>query len=309
MSDINIRGVVVHFHVPSGIVRAVDNVSALFDKGKITGIIGESGCGKSVLGLSILGLVPPYAAVSGEIIFDGENLMTASKQRMRVLRGREIGLIPQSPSDSLNPARTIGSQLTEALSLIEKDRKLRCERAVQLLYEFGFDDPKRILRSYPFELSGGMQQRALCAIGVCCAPRWILADEPTKGLDRQLCGQVTDTLLGLKDFGVESMLVITHDLELARSLCDVIAVMYGGEIVEMGPNLLSTPHHPYTKAFLRSLPDNGLHPMKGAPLSPSDAFPGCKFSARCPDCTTYCLENHPDPYSSGDGMVRCFLYA
>ncbi|MCL2616599.1 MAG: ABC transporter ATP-binding protein, partial [Defluviitaleaceae bacterium] len=237
--DIVIENAVVHFKVSAGFVRAVDRVSIRIEAGKITGLIGESGCGKSLLGLAILGLLPPYAYTSGDIVYDGLHIPSATQKELKVLRGRKIGFIPQSPADSLNPVRRIGSQLDEALSLVEKHAQSRRQLAEQLLRGFGFDNPARILRSYPFELSGGMQQRALCAIGVCCSPQWVLADEPTKGLDQALCHQVRETLLSLSNFGVDSMFVITHDLDLAENLCDVIAIMYAGQIVEMGEQVLN----------------------------------------------------------------------
>ena len=308
MNDIILRDAVVHFEVANGVVRALDYVTAHFKAGKITGIIGESGCGKSVLGLSVLGLLPPYAKAGGEILFGELNITTAGLREVQALRGRQIGLIPQNPSDSLNPVRTVGSQLTEALSLIEKNKNARYAKAVKLLADYGFDDPERIMRAYPFELSGGMQQRALCALGVCCSPKWVLADEPTKGLDRQLCEQVAETLTGLKAFGVESMLIITHDLEVAL-LCDEIAVMYAGEIVEMGTDALRSPSHPYTRAFLKSLPQNGMHPMMGMPPAPGFDSPGCKFAPRCPECGERCLAGRPPAYPHANGITRCFLYA
>ena len=307
--DILFNDVYVHFRVPAGSVRAVDGVSTRFAARHITGLIGESGCGKSVLGLSILGLLPPYAHISGDIRL-GDHAVTGAKPRaLRALRGREVGLIPQSPGESLNPVRRIGSQLEEALSLAEPNRKQRQQRALSLLRDFGFKDPAHILRAYPFQLSGGMQQRVLCAIGVCCAPSWVLADEPTKGLDEALCRQVEETLSGLGDFGVQSMLIITHDLHLAASLCDTVAVMYGGQIVEMGSNILTNPRHPYTRAFLESLPENGMQPMPGRPPAPGDNLPGCKFAPRCPHASERCKTTPPDIIRHNNSQVRCFLYA
>ena len=239
---IEIRNLHVTFKLPAMDVYAVDDVSISFQDGKITGIIGESGCGKSVLGLTLLGLLSPYAVVQGEILMD-ETVLTPESSRR--LLGRKIGLIPQNPSESLNPARTISFHLKEALMPLKLSRRESRKRSLQLLQDFGFSNPTRILRAYPHELSGGMQQRVLCAIGTACSPQWILADEPTKGLDRDLRDQVLKTLLSLKHQGVESMLVITHDLSLARELCDSLAVMYAGQIVEKGERILENPLHPY----------------------------------------------------------------
>jgi len=307
--DILMENAVVHFKVASGAVRAVDQVSVRFEAGKITGLIGESGCGKSVLGLSILGLLPSYACFAGDIVYDGLHILSAPQKELRALRGRKIGFIPQSSADSLNPTRRIGSQLDEALRLVEKNAQRRRMRAVELLRGFGFDDPERILRAYPFELSGGMQQRALCAIGVCCSPRWVLADEPTKGLDKDLCQQAQEMLRSLHKFGADSMLVITHDLSFAENLCDIVAIMYAGQIVEMGEQVLKNPRHPYTQAYLSALPRNGMHPMAGAPPAPGYELPGCRFASRCPYVVERCRIECPDAYTGEAGMVRCFLHA
>lgn len=306
MTGLHIQDFTVTFALPGLNVRAVDNVTVHFPAGQITGLIGESGCGKSVLGLAILGLLPPYAAVGGTIALDGQVL---TSQAFRKRLGTEIGLIPQNPADSLNPARTIAAHLKEALLPMKLSRRAARERAAQLLRDFGFPDPDRILRAYPHELSGGMQQRVLCAIGSACSPRWMLADEPTKGLDRDLRGQVQETLLSLRGRGVESMLIITHDLPLARGLCDSLAVMYAGQILEMGPGLLEKPRHPYTRAFLDALPENGFQPIGGVATRAGERLPGCPFAPRCPYAGDRCRRERPGAYSPEPGwMVRCFRY-
>lgn len=307
--DIILKDVSVYFQVSNGFVRAVDQVSATFQRGEITGLIGESGCGKSILSLAILGLLPPYAQVQGDIFYQGVNLAQASLKELRALRGREISLIPQNPGDSLNPVRKIGVQLAEALEITGEDRNTRQLKAESLLRSFGFDDPKRILGAYPFELSGGMQQRVLCALGIACTPQWVLADEPTKGLDLALREQVYENLLTVKNHGVEGMLVITHDLVLAEKLCDNVAIMYSGEIVEMGEDVLQEPLHPYTQAFLQALPQRGMEPLSGSPPTPWDNLPGCKFAPRCNRCIDRCTLEKPEAYVRGKRIVRCFLYA
>lgn len=307
--DIILKDVSVYFQVSTGFVRAVDQVSAAFPHGQITGLIGESGCGKSVLGLAVLGLLPPYAQISGDVFYRGINLAQASVKELRALRGRELSLIPQNPGDSLNPVRRIGAQLDEALRLVEGNRNIRRQKAESLLRSFGFEDPRRIMNAYPFELSGGMQQRVLCALGISCTPCWVLADEPTKGLDLALREQVYENLLTVKNQGVEGMLVITHDLVLAETLCDSVGVMYSGEIVELGKDVLREPRHPYTEAFLESLPKKGMKPLPGSPPAPWDNPPGCKFAPRCSQCTSRCIIEKPQAYVHGDRMVRCFLYA
>lgn len=303
---IEVKNLAVTFHLPKLDVRAVDGVCAVFPEGMITGLIGESGCGKSVLGLALMGLLPPYAGVEGAMTMDGQ-VLTVKTARKRL--GTEIGLIPQNPSDSLNPARTIKAHLKEAMLPIRLRRTDMVRRAETLLGDFGFRDPQRILKAYPHELSGGMQQRVLCAMGSACSPKWILADEPTKGLDRDLRDQVQETLLSLKGQGVQSMLVITHDLPLARGLCDQLAVMYAGQILEIGPGLLEEPLHPYTQAFLAALPENGFQPMKGVAPRAGERLPGCAFAPRCPYATERCHRERPGDYHPRpDRTVRCFRY-
>lgn len=296
----------VTFRLPGLEVRAVDGVTTCFPAGRITGLIGESGCGKSVLGMAALGLLPPYAGVEGRLSLDGADLSGGGARR---LLGAEIGLIPQSPADSLNPARTVRAHLSEALRPLGLGRTEAGRRAADLLRSFGFPAPGRVLRAYPHELSGGMQQRVLCAVGAACSPRWVLADEPTKGLDRDLRGQVRDTLLSLRARGVESMLVITHDLPLARSLCDGLAVMYAGQILEQGADVLLRPLHPYTRAFLDALPENGFQPMPGVAPRAGERLPGCPFAPRCPRRLERCGAERPPACAPEPGrMVRCFLY-
>lgn len=327
--NLRIENAVVYFKVKDGTVKAVDHVTATFYAGEITGLIGESGCGKSVLGMAILGLLPEYAQVEGGIWLEGQNLFALKPGQMRRLRGRKIGLIPQNPADSFNPVRRIGGQIEEGLQ-VGADRQKKAERRgaelkkselwqVQskggspkgLLQEFGFDqaDADRVARSYPFELSGGMLQRAAAAMGTASQPEWILADEPSKGLDETLRRQLYQTLLQVKERGAKGMLIITHDLELAVTLCDRLAVMYSGEIVEMGKNILTDPKHPYTQGLIASLPQNGMHPMKGSAPAPWEHITGCKFAARCPHASKCCLEKKPESYPLSDRIVRCFLYA
>ena len=303
---IAIKNLSVTFRLPGLNVRAVDGVSADFPAGSITGLIGESGCGKSVLGLALMGLLPPYAQVSGTIAMNGE-ILTPAGARKRL--GTQIGLIPQNPSDSLNPARTISAHLKEAMLPLKCSRQETRRRSRQLMQDFGFSDPQRILKAYPHELSGGMQQRVLCAIGSACCPPWILADEPTKGLDRDLREQVQQTLLSLRHQGVQSMLVITHDLPLAKGLCSQLAVMYAGQILEVGKELLDHPCHPYTQAFLAALPEQGFQPMEGVAPRAGERLPGCPFAPRCPYAQPRCHRERPGNYSPIPGrMVRCFRY-
>ncbi len=305
-SGIIVDGLSVAFHLPKGDVRALDGVSAHFPDGEITGIIGESGCGKSVLGLAILGLLPSYASAEGTIMLEGQPLEPGTARRRL---GRELGLIPQNPSESLNPSRTVKAHIQEALLPLKLSGKERRERARELLSAFGFPDPDPILRAYPHELSGGMQQRVLCAVGAACSPRWILADEPTKGLDKELRAQVQETLLSLRGQGVRSMVVITHDLLLARGLCRRIAVMYGGQILETGPRVLDHPLHPYSRAFLAALPENGFQSIPGTAPGAGERFSGCPFAPRCELAKARCRRERPAAYRpEPERVVRCFEY-
>ncbi|MEI3266370.1 MAG: ABC transporter ATP-binding protein [Frisingicoccus sp.] len=308
---IELRDLVVHFPVRRGLVKAVDHVSVTFEEHQITGIIGESGCGKSVMGMAVLGLLPGYAKVCGEILYGGRNLRELSPKQMRRLRGRQLGLIPQNPGDSLNPVRRIGGQIMEAAALIGVKREEQKKQTADLLLRFGFEKNhlKRVEKAYPLELSGGMQQRALAAMGAASRPKWILADEPSKGLDVELRKQMYDTLRKMKNECVDSMLIITHDIALARNLCDSVAVMYSGQIIEKGKDILQNPKHPYTMGLMESLPENGFKPMRGIAPAPGQDFSGCKFAPRCPWAKAECWKKPPEFYSLDDRIVRCFLYA
>ena len=308
---IELRDLVVHFPVRRGLVKAVDHVSVTFEEHQITGIIGESGCGKSVMGMAVLGLLPGYAKVCGEILYGGRNLRELSPKQMRRLRGRQLGLIPQNPGDSLNPVRRIGGQIMEAAALTGVKREEQKKQTADLLLRFGFEKNhlKRVEKAYPLELSGGMQQRALAAMGAASRPKWILADEPSKGLDVELRKQMYDTLRKMKNECVDSMLIITHDIALARNLCDSVAVMYSGQIIEKGKDILQNPKHPYTMGLMESLPENGFKPMRGIAPAPGQDFSGCKFAPRCPWAKAECWKKPPEFYSLDDRIVRCFLYA
>ena len=302
----------MYFPVKSGYVRAVDGISATFKEGEITGIIGESGCGKSVLGMYLLGMLPDYAVKSGEIWYDGKNLETFSKKERRRIRGRELGLIPQNPGDSLNPVRKVGGQIWEAARLRDSSGEKK-ETVQKLLEIFGFqkDTAKRVAGAYPFELSGGMQQRAVAAMGTASGAKWILADEPSKGLDMTLRRQMYDTLRLVRDRKVKGMLIITHDLVLAEKLCDQVAVMYAGQILEKGPSrkVLKDPAHPYTQGLLDSLPSRGMHPMKGIAPAPHEKLSGCRFAPRCPYVSDRCLQSESEEMEVRGRKVRCFQYA
>lgn len=301
--SIGVEHLKIDFVLPNRRVKVLHDLSVSFPKKKITGIIGESGSGKSVLGMAMLGILPPYAQVNGDFFFEEMHFGYRSKEQQSLL-GKQLGFIPQSPQEALNPSRKIKKQLYEALSVKYKKAEIG-EKAEKILQSMGFADLKKILESYPYELSGGMQQRALSAISVCCEPKWIIADEPTKGLDKELCDQVAETFVRLQDLGVEGMIVITHDINLAEKICDEILVMYSGRVLERGSRVLQNPKHPYTRALIDSMPEHSLEPIQDADTS---VGAGCIFAPRCPKRTERCFEEMPPLVKTEDGSVECFLY-
>lgn len=314
MKEIRMENVSIRFPAGDGYVDAVDDVSAVFRAGEITGIIGESGCGKSVLGMGLLGLLPDYARVSGSMWLGDLLLSSLTPAQMRRVRGRKISLIAQNPADSLNPVRRIRGQLMESVRLNPVNRRTGktagIEIAAGLLTDFGFSEAEavRVLRAYPFQLSGGMLQRVAAAMGVASGAAWVLADEPSKGLDRKLREQMYHTLRQVKARGTDGLIIITHDINLAESLCDRVAVMYSGQIVEMGTRVLESPRHPYTRGLLASLPARGMQPMKGLAPAPGDKPEGCKFAARCSEIKAGCNQKKPGVNGDAGEMVRCFRY-
>ena len=297
--ELEIKNLSVGFKLPQGIFYAVDNINLVLPKGKFTAIIGESGCGKSVLGQAILNILPSGVIKKGAVFYQ-------EKQVEGILSA--FGIIPQNPSTSLNSVRKIGRQMQDILdvyAISDKDDSYK-KHYLQL---FGLTETERVLTAYPHELSGGMLQRVLCAMAVSSKPAWILADEPTKGLDEKVSAVVRENLLTIKhDLGL-SMLIITHDLALAQEVCDNVLVMYAGQILEQNSGLWQQPLHPYTQGFLQALPQNGLQVMPGKAPAPGEVLTGCKFAARCPHCSTRCLYDQPLLYQVGDAQVRCFLYA
>lgn len=313
MSNIDISNLQVEFTTALGSVIAVKNLSTTFSSKKITGIIGESGSGKSVMGMAILKLLPETATINGECLYNHTDLFKLNSKEMEQIRGREIGLIPQNPNASLNPMMKINKQLKEPI-LVHKlmSSKKATNQINNLLNEFGFEDATSIGNKYSFQMSGGMNQRLVSALGLVCNPKWIIADEPTKGLDAIMRNQVYKVLKKIYATNNCGMIVITHDLMLAFHLCDEIRVMYSGEIVEQGPckEIFENPLHPYTKGLLAALPQNGMNPIPYSSDFKINGISTCTFFNRCPKATKNCINRTMDDFIVNDTRkVRCFNYA
>jgi peptide/nickel transport system ATP-binding protein len=313
MTLLSIKDLRSHFITRDGLVRAVNQVSLDIYENETVGLVGESGCGKTVLALSILRLLSENTVVEGEISFRGKDLLRYSEKDMEDVRGKEIAQIFQNPLSSLNPVLTTGLQVSEPF-MVHKGMKLAqaWDNAISMLNSARIPSPVERGKEYPHQFSGGMRQRAMIAMGLSCDPALIIADEPTKGLDVTIQAQIVELMKKLVKNRGASMLIITHDLAVAAELCDRIAVMYSGEIVEVSDirDFFDNPSHPYCKGFLMSLPSNGMIPIPGSSPSLIDVPQGCRFHPRCECSMEKCRTEHPDMYSTEDGRkVRCFLYA
>ncbi|MBA2704580.1 MAG: ABC transporter ATP-binding protein [Blastocatellia bacterium] len=319
---LEVNNLQTHFPTRAGLVRAVDGVSFYIDKGELLGLVGESGCGKSVTALSIMRLIaPPGKIVGGEISFDGRNLLKLSDSEMRAIRGDDIAMIFQDPMTSLNPVFTVGEQIAEALRLHRKlSRKAAREGAIEAMREVSIPDPARRIKDYPHQLSGGMRQRVMIAMALACDPKLLIADEPTTALDVTIQAQILELLNELRKNRELAVLLITHDLGVVAEVADRVAVMYTGRIVEESPveELFARPRHPYTEGLLRSVPKlssasaakaERLETIEGTVPSPTDLPPGCHFAPRCPYRLPRCTTEEIPLYNlSGGVCVRCVLF-
>ena len=303
-------------------MRAVDGVSFHLDKGELLGLVGESGCGKSITALSVMRLIaPPGKIVSGEILFDGADLLKLSDERMREIRGDDVAMIFQDPMTSLNPVFTVGEQIAEALRLHRKLSKQDARRAtIEAMREVAIPDPARRVDDYPHQLSGGMRQRVMIAMALACDPKLLIADEPTTALDVTIQAQILELLNELRKTRELAVLLITHDLGVVAEVADRVAVMYTGRIVEESPveELFARPKHPYTEGLLRSVPKltmehvdkkERLETIEGIVPSPTALPEGCHFAPRCPHRMPRCTEGVIPLYKLDGGVsVRCVLY-
>ena len=310
--NLSIRDLKAYFYTRDGVVRAVDGVDLDIEEGETLGIIGETGCGKTILGLSILRLLSGNTKVEGKILYRGKDLLELDANEMREIRGKEIAMIFQNPLSSMNPVLTIGTQVAEPVELHQRLKKRDARQMViEMLKSVKIPSPFKRVDEYPHEFSGGMRQRAMIAMGLICMPSLIIADEPTTGLDVTIQAQIVELMKEVLEDSGTSMLLITHDLGVAAELCDNIAVMYPGEIVEYASvrDLFKNPKHPYTRGFLGSLPGRGLKPIPGISPSLIDLPAGCKFHPRCPSATDRCRKERPGMIKTGEKhYVRCFLY-
>jgi len=306
--DICISNLSVSFPVSSGLVNALKETNLVIKHNHITGLIGESGCGKSVLGLSIMRLLPGNAQTDGCVTIAGSDIFQFTAEQLRYWRAQTFGIIPQNPEAAFNPIRKIRKQVTEALWNLNLCEAEIVKKLKILFDDLGLVDFKRIWNAYPFQLSGGMQQKILCALTLAGHQSWIIADEPNKGLDYSSLSSLKENLLFIKNKNNRGMLVITHDIDLANEICDKIVVMYAGEIVETGSTVISKPLHPYTKAFINAMPQRGFQHIPGNSPNPLKPVVGCSFAPRCSQSMPRCFLEKPGLYKVESSNVRCFLY-
>ena len=316
---VDIRNLRLSFFTPAGEVKALNDVSLYLDEGEVLGIVGESGSGKSVTAYSIMGLTAdPGRIIGGTVTFNGHEIEKMKEKDLRKIRGKEVSIIFQDPMTSLNPVYTIGSQIEEVILLhTDKTRAEARERATELLRLVGINEPEKRIRQYPHELSGGMRQRVMIAIALACEPKLLIADEPTTALDVTIQAQILDLITELKKKLNMAVILITHDLGIVSSMCDRIAVMYAGKVVECGTtdDIFYNPQHEYTKGLLKSIPNindresKRLIAIEGTPVDLLNPPAGCPFAPRCPSCMKICLGKMP-PYHSHSELhtSACWLY-
>lgn len=315
---LEVRDLKTSFFVPAGEVKSVDGTTFNVDKGKILGIVGESGSGKSVTAYSLMQILSkPGKIISGSIKLQGRELVGLSEKELAKIRGNKISIIFQDPMTSLNPVYTIGNQLREAIMLhTDRDKKAATERAIEMLTLVGINSPEKRMKQYPFEFSGGMLQRIMIAMALCCEPDLLIADEPTTALDVTIQAQILELIQNIQKKTGMAVILITHDLGVVAELCDEVIVMYGGRIVERGivDEIFYNPKHEYTKGLLNSIPSiNGnkerLIPISGNAIDLLNLPKGCAFSPRCPHAMKICLEQYPDELDVNENhKCSCFMF-
>lgn len=316
-SLLTVQDLQVQFQTKKGVNTAVDGIGFSVEKGEILGIVGESGCGKSVTSLSILRLLGTNSMISqGSIKLEGRELLSLSEDEMCKIRGNEIAMIFQDPMTALNPTMSIGEQLMEPLMIHQGYKKKDAwKEAVEVLKKVGIAAPEKRMKEYPHQLSGGMRQRVMIAMAVSCAPRLLIADEPTTALDVTIQAQILELMLELRQKMNTAIILITHDMGVVAETADNILVLYAGKVVEYGSvkEIFNNPRHPYTRGLLNSIPPleedvDELNTIEGTVPGPGQMPAGCRFSPRCLLASERCSSCQPGLYKAGNSMVSCFQY-
>ncbi|MEH7333164.1 ABC transporter ATP-binding protein [Neobacillus drentensis] len=316
---LEVKGLKTHFYTKRGVSKAVDGIDFTLKKGETLGIVGESGCGKSMTSLSILRLIPspPGKIAGGQILFKGKDLVSLPEDEMRKIRGNEISMIFQEPMTSLNPVIPVGEQIAEALRLHQNmGKKEAWTKSIEMLKLVGIPSPDKRAKQEPFQLSGGMRQRVMIAMALACTPEVLIADEPTTALDVTIQAQILSLIKDLQTKLGMGVIMITHDLGVVAETCDSVAVMYAGNIVEHAATeyIFTNPKHPYTLGLINSLPkihedQEELQTIEGSVPSPYNMPIGCRFASRCPFEQPICHAKQPELVEQADGSkVRCWMY-
>lgn len=314
---LEIKDLKTYFHTDDGTIKAVDGVNLHIEQGKTLGIVGESGSGKSITSFSVLQLIStPGEIVSGEILYKGQDLLKLTEKQIRKVRGNDIAMIFQEPMTSLNPVYTIGEQISESIREHKGlTKKQAYNEAIKMLKIVGIPSAEQRIHNYPHQLSGGMRQRVMIAIALCCEPDLLIADEPTTALDVTTQAQILELLKDLKERLGTSILLITHDLGIVAEAADDVAVMYAGKVVENADviSFFKTPLHPYSQGLLKSIPSlddskEELEPIRGSVPNPLLELKGCHFCPRCDMAQDICMEEEPELISYEGRKVKCWMY-